>query len=131
MMEHHPIVEKIVNEGVSAVHVESLSKELKRQLLTEAGNILLHRNKYAEAAKAYALCENHDLLNDYGRWFLEQRKPGIAAYFLLYIEKEDLLEELAQECVASHDIDAAKAVYEKLGDQTMITFLNENFNASN
>ncbi|HIH23682.1 TPA: hypothetical protein HA251_01470 [Candidatus Woesearchaeota archaeon] len=130
MMEHHPIVEKIVNEGVGSVNLASISKDLRKALFTEAGNILMHKEHHAEAAKAYAAAENHDMLNEYGRWFLQQRKPGIAAYFLLHIEKEDVLENLAQECIAAHHLDAAKAVYQKLGDSIMIEFLDANFGTS-
>jgi len=80
-----------------------------------------------EAAQAFAIAGNHDLLNEYGRWFMQQKKPGIAAFFLLHIEKEDLLEDLAQECIATNHIEAAKAIYEKLGNTTMLEFLKENF----
>ncbi len=123
----HPIITKIVEQGVDSVNVTMISADLRKKLLTEAGNILMHKNKYKEAARAYFVGNNTELLQEQGKWFLEQKKPGIAAYFLLYIESEQVLKDLAQECIQTNNLEAAHAVYEKLGDKTMIEFLNQNF----
>ena len=124
----HPLVDKIVKEGVDSVNVSMLSKDLKKALLTEAGNVLMHEGRYAQAAKAFAVGENHDMLREEARWFMQQQRPAIAAWFLLYVEeKQEVLQELAQTCIAVGDFAAAKAIYEKLGDETMLLFLKENF----
>jgi hypothetical protein len=122
----HPIIDKIVKEGVQSVNVMMLSPDLRHKLMTEAGNTLMRQNRVSEAAHAFALAENKEALREYGRWFLKQQKVGLAAYFLLHVEDEEVLRELAQKCIASNDIDAAKAIYESLKDATMLSFIREN-----
>lgn len=123
----HPIIDKIVREGIHSVNVSMLSAELRFKLMTEAGNVLMHQDRYTEAAHAYALADNKDVLREQGRWFLKQNKFGLAAHFLLHVEREDKMQELAQQCIAADEIEAAKAIYESLGDETMLRFLRENF----
>jgi methylmalonyl-CoA mutase cobalamin-binding subunit len=123
----HPIITKIVEQGVQSVNVSMISADLRKKLLTEAGNILMHKGKHKEAAEAYYVGGNIELLQEQGKWFLEQRKPGVAAYFLLHIEKQEFLHDLAQQCVETHNLESARAVYEKLGDKVMVEFLEQNF----
>jgi len=123
----HPIIDKIVNEGVQAVNVSMLSSTLRGKLMSEAGSILMHQNRFAEAAHAFALAENKQELKEHGRWFLEQHKLGLAALFLLHVEDETFLQELAQKCLAVNEIEPAKQIYESLHDDIMLSFLRENF----
>ena len=124
----HPLVEKIVKDGVDAVNVSMVSPALRLKLMTDAANTLMHDGRYAEAAKAYHIGENHDMLREQARWFTEQKRPAIAAWFLLYVEdRPEKLDELAQECIRLGEFGAAKAIYEKLGNTTMLDFLKENF----
>lgn len=123
----HPIINKIVNEGVDSVQLSALPKEVRSKLFTEAGNTLLHKRKLEEAAKCFALAENRDALLEHGRWYMKQQLLGAAAMFLLHVEDEEKLEELAKACIASNDIAAAKAIYSKLGNEVMLHFINKNF----
>jgi hypothetical protein len=123
----HPLVEKIVNEGIQSVNVSMLSPQLRKTLLTEAGTVLMHKGRYEEAAHAFALGDNKEMLREQGHWFLEQNRYGLAAYFLLHVEREERLQELAKDCIAAGEINPAKAIYESLHDDTMLHFLRENF----
>jgi hypothetical protein len=123
----HPLVDKILKEGLQSVNVSMLSKELRLRLMTDAGNALMHANRYREAADAYALAENNELLREQGQWFLQQQKLALAAYFLRHVENGERLEELGQRCIGANEIEAAKAVYETMGNETMLNFLKENF----
>jgi len=125
----HPIVDKIVKGGVDSVNVSMLSHDLRLKLMTEAGSTLMHEGRYAEASRAFAIGENHDMLREQGRWFMEQKRPAIAAWFLLNVEERpEKLEELAEVCIGIGEYAAAKAIFEKLGNTTMLAFLKENFN---
>jgi hypothetical protein len=123
----HPLIQKIVEQGVSSVNVSMLSPDAKKKIMTEAGNTLMHLNRYQEAAQAYAVGENNDLLKEQGHWFLKQNRFAMAAFFLLHVEKEETLENLAQQCITAGELEAAKAVYRKLGNTIMLQFLEENF----
>jgi hypothetical protein len=123
----HPIIDKIVKDGVQSVNVSMLSPELRFKLMTEAGNVLMHMARYPEAAKAFATADNREQLREHGKWFLEQQKVGLAAYFLLHVEREEQLEELAQRCIAANEIAPAEAIYAHLNDKVMLSFLRENF----
>lgn len=122
----HPITEKIVNEGVQAVNVSMLSPDLRKRLMTEAGQTLMRQSRFKEAAHAFALGENKEELREQGRWFLKQQKIGLAAYFLIHVEDHEMLEQLAQRCIAANETDAAKEIYSALGDDTMLAFIREN-----
>jgi hypothetical protein len=123
----HPLVLKIVEHGLHSVKVDMLSPELRTRLLTEAGAVLLHENRPIEAAKAFALAENHDQLHEQGRWFLEQHKPEIAAHFLLHVAREGDLRRIAEECMNHGHHRTAQMLYEKLGDSPMAEFIKANF----
>jgi hypothetical protein len=123
----HPIIEKIIKDGPQSVNLSALSKDLRMKLMTDAGKTLMHQNRYKEAGQAFAIGENTEMLKEQGRWFLQQNNFGLAAYFLLHVERDEgKLEELAQQCITSNNYDAAKAIYEKLGNQAMLLFLQEN-----
>lgn len=122
----HPIIDKIVREGVQSVNVSMLSPDLRKRLMTEAGQTLMRQNRFKEAAHAFALGENKIELREHGRWFLKQQKIGLAAYFLIHVEDEATLQDLAQRCIAANETDAAKEIYSALGDDTMLHFIREN-----
>jgi hypothetical protein len=130
-MEHHPIIGKIVREGIFSVHVDSLPQELKKGLMRQAGTILVHKGRNEESAYAFYMAEDNESLNEYCRWFLEQHKPKIAAYFAQYIPKIDLLERVADECLAANQLQSAKLLYEKLHNTRMLAFIAENLEERN
>lgn len=123
----HPLVEKILQDGLSSINVSMLSPEAKKKLLTEAATTLMARNRFAEAAQALHIGNNQDQLRETGEWLLSQHRYAVAAQFLRFTGESDRLHRLAQDCISSGDISAAKAIYESLGDTTMIEFLNANF----
>lgn len=123
----HPIIDKIIREGVQSVNVSMLSSDLRHKLMTEAGHTLMRQGRFKEAAHAFGLAGNKEELKNQGKWFLQQHKVGLAAYFLIHVEDEEALRQLAEVCISAHEIDAAKEIYASLGDDTMLSFLRENF----
>ncbi len=130
-MEHHPIIEKIIKEGIFSVHTDALDEDVRKKLMQQVGTILLHKGRNDESAYAFYLAEDNESLNEYCRWFLEQHKPNIAAYFAQYIPKEELLEKVAAECLAANQLAPAKILYEKLHDRRMLLFIRENLEEHN
>jgi hypothetical protein len=122
----HPLIDKIVDEGVQSVNVSMLSPQLRLTLMSEAGSKLMHLGRYQEAGHAFSLANNKEALKEHGHWFLQQQRLAHAAYFLLHVEREEFLEDLAQKCIAANEIEAAKAIYNALGDQVMLHFIREN-----
>jgi hypothetical protein len=122
----HPIIDKILREGVQSVNVSMLSPELRLKLMTDAGNTLMHQNRYKEAAHAFALAGNKEQLREHGNWLLKQKRFAHAAYFLVHVQDEEQLRELAQICIAANELEAAKEIYSTLGDETMLLFMKEN-----
>ena len=123
----HPLIDKIVDEGVDSINVSMLSPELRNALLTEAGTKLIHMNRIQEAADAFAMAGNQEKLWDHGRWFMEQQRYGTAALFLRHVARHDILEDLAVKCLERNDTRGAKAIYEVLQNDQMIKFIEENF----
>lgn len=123
----HPLVQKILAEGLKDVNVSMLSPSLRNRLLSEAGNRLLNQNRIEESVEAFVIAGNHEALRSHGEWFLEQRKFPQAALFLRHIAPPDELELLAAKCLELGHAAGAKAIYESLGDAQMVRFIEENF----
>lgn len=123
----HPLIDKILNDGVRSVNVSMLSPELRKRLMTDAATALLSRNRIADAADALAIGGNLERLREIGEWYLLQRRYPAAALFLRHVEEPERLARLAQDCLAAGDVSAARAIYESLGDETMLEFLKQNF----
>ncbi|MBR9700644.1 hypothetical protein GOV11_02160 [Candidatus Woesearchaeota archaeon] len=123
----HPLIDKIINDGIDSVNVDMLSDQLRFDLMSEAGKKLLHMGRLRESADAFAIGGNQEQLMEQGRWFLDQRRYGPAALFLRHAAHPDMLMELAQKCLAAGHVEEAAAVYESLGDETMAQFIKSNF----
>lgn len=121
------IAQKILTEGLASVKVDMLPPEVKRKLMKEAGDKLLHAGKLDLAAGAYALGNCTEELRGAGQWFVEQFRLSDAAMFLVHVGKPDELEDLAHACVAAGEIEVAKRIYTLLGQTQMVQFLDENF----
>jgi len=125
----HPIVEKILRDGLGSVRLEMLSPEAREPLMRQAGRALLNSNRLAEAAEAFARGNVMDELRVQGEWLREQGRLADAALFLRHVDREDALRRLAEDCIGIGEIEAARAIYETLGDAAMLSFLQENFAA--
>lgn len=123
----HPLIDKIVDEGLSSIDVSMLSADLRNALLSEAGTRLMHGNRIGEAAEAFAMAGNHEQLKEQGEWFLQQRRYGVAALFLRHVAGEEMLDGLAVKCLENGEIGPARKIYESLGDSQMVAFLERNF----
>lgn len=123
----HPLIEKILRDGVSSVNVSMLSPELRERLLSDAGERLLHMGRLPEAAHTFELAGNTDQLRNTAAWLLEQRRFREAALFLKPIGRSEELEELADRCVKLGDFSLARELYEEVGNEPMVTFLAQNF----
>jgi hypothetical protein len=123
----HPLVDKILKDGVESVNVRMLSLDVRKKLLGEAAATLMRQGKFSQAAQALALAEHKEALKEHGKWLLSQNRYGDAAYFLIHSEKEEDLRQLASDCISANDIDAARTIYSSLQDEIMLAFLRENF----
>ncbi len=123
----HPLVTKILSEGLDKIDVSMLSAELRNRLLSEAGTRLLAINKVKESSDAYALAGNAELLREQGDWFKAQQKYAQAALFLRHVAEREELEELAAECLRRGHTSAAKEIFLKLNDSVMVSFIDANF----
>jgi hypothetical protein len=123
----HPLIQKILDEGVDAISVDMLSDNLKKTLLTEAGKRLLNHNRPEEAAKAFAKGNSVQELKEQGIEFMKQRKFGVAAHFLKHVLPHNEVEDLALQCLEQKDYTAAKSVYETLENKQMCEFIEKNF----
>jgi len=122
----HPITDKIIRDGPKATNLDALSQTVKFRLYSDAADTLMRQGNYVWAADAFLLAGNKQALRDHGKWLLAQRRFGLAALFLLHTEDESTLLHLAQECMRIGETSSALRIYEKLGDATMVSFLQEN-----
>jgi len=125
----HPIIEKILRDGLASVKLGMLSPEAREPLMRAAGRALVAENRLREASDAYALGNVTDELRGQGQWLRDQGRLAEAVLFLRHVEKEPIMRRLAEDCVAIGEIASAIAVYETLGDEQMLAFLRENFPA--
>lgn len=123
----HPLVEKIMRDGLASINVSMLSKPVRSELLLLASRSLMNANRVREAADALALGECKDELRGQGEWLRSQGRLGAAALFLRHVETPQALGKLAQDCLGIGEVESARAIYEILGDEQMLSFLKENF----
>lgn len=123
----HPIVQKILREGLDAVNTSMLSDSLRLTLLTEAADRLMHANRLEEAARAYETARNIEKLRETAEWLRQQHRLADAALFLEHIGSQEELAKLGEQCIAAGEIRAAKRLYAKADDSVMVEFLEKNF----
>ncbi|MEK6942631.1 MAG: hypothetical protein AABX00_01045 [Nanoarchaeota archaeon] len=123
----HPIVEKIMKEGINSVNISMLSEEAQKRILSDVGEKLFKQNKHQEAVDIMAKAGEISKLIALGDAFMKERKSDIATMCFIPTKDKDRLNDAAVLCIQAKNYALAAKAYEAADNAQMASFIKENF----
>lgn len=123
----HPIVEKILKEGVNSVNLSMLDESTRKSILSHVGRKLYKQNKIAEAAEILGKAGDFEMLKKLGDEFAEQNKGELAAICLIPTKDKERLNNAAIMCIQAKNYRLAADAYKAAGNMPMAEFMEKNF----
>lgn len=123
----HPIVEKILKEGIGSVNLSMLDDAARKRILSDAGEKLYKQNKFVEAIEILAKADNMDKLTNLGDAFLRESKTELAALCFIPTKDKQKLSSVAVSLIQAKNYKLAAKAYEAAGNIQMASFIMQNF----
>ncbi len=123
----HPIVEKILKEGMNSVNLSMLDEATRKNILSNVGEKLWKQNRIPEAVEIMAQAGELDKLRRLGDDFVSEAKPDLAALCYLPTKDKDRLSNAAVMCIKAKNYRLAAKAYEAAGNSNMAEFIQKNF----
>ena len=120
----HPIVEKIMKEGINSVNISMLSEEAQR-ILSDVGEKLFKQNKHQEAVDIMAKAGEISKLIALGNAFMKERKSDIATMCFIPTKDKDRLNDAAVLCIQAKNYALAAKAYEAADNAQMASFIKK------
>lgn len=123
----HPIVEKIMKEGIKSVNLSMLDENARKRILSDVGEKLYRENKFIEAVEILAKANDIERLAKWGDAFLAENKSELAALCFIPTKDKQRLNNVAVLCIQSKNYKMAAKAYEAADNEQMASFIKENF----
>ena len=123
----HPIVEKILKEGINSVNLSMLDEATRKSILSHVGEKLYKQNKIAEAAEILGKAGDFEKLKRLGDDFVEQSKGELAALCFIPTKDAERLNNAAIMCIQAKNYRLAAGCYRAAGNMPMAEFMEKNF----
>lgn len=123
----HPIVEKILKEGIKSVNLSMLDKSARKRILSDVGEKLYKQNKFVEAIEIMAKADDIDKLIKIGDMFLSISNAELATLSFIPTKDKQRLNNAALLCIKSRNYKLAAKAYEAADNKQMAAFINKNF----
>jgi|SRR3989338_6056781 len=123
----HPIVEKIMKDGINSVNISMLSEDAQKRILGDVGEKLFKQGKFQEAVDIMVKAGEFDKLIKLGDSFLKERKSDLAMICFLPTKDKDRLNDAAVLCIQAKNYALAAKAYEAADNSQMASFIKENF----
>ena len=123
----HPIVEKILKEGINSVNLSMLDESARKKILSDAGEKLYRQNKYMEAIEIMAKANDIEKLTKLGDLFLAESKVELATLCFIPTKDKQRLNGAAVLCIQSKNYMLAAKAYEAADNKQMASFIRQNF----
>ena len=123
----HPIVEKILKEGIHSVNLSMLDDSSRKRILNDVGDKLCKQNKFAEAIEIMAQSGDMEKLAKLGDSFLSEHKTELAALCFIPTKDKQRLNSVAVLCIQSKNYRLAAKAYEAADNRQMASFIMQNF----
>lgn len=123
----HPIVAKILKNGIGSVDLSMLDDNNEKRILNYVGEKLYRLNKIPEAAVILEKAGNFEKLKEFGDQLLMQNKAELAALFFIPTRDKERLEKAAELCIKAMNYKLAAKAYEAAGNKDLAEFLKKNF----
>jgi len=123
----HPIVEKILKEGINSVNLSMLDEGARKKILSDVGEKLYKQNKFVEAIEIMAKANDIEKLAKLGDMFLSQNKIELATLCFIPTKDKSRLNSAAVLCIQSKNYKLAARAYEAADNSQMASFIMQNF----
>ena len=123
----HPIIEKILKEGIKSVNLSMLDEKSRRNILTDVGEKLYKQGKLIEAIEILAKSGDNERLEKLGNIFMSENKVELATLCFMAVKDKEKLNNLAVMCIERKNYALAAEAYESADNQQMANFIRQNF----
>jgi hypothetical protein len=123
----HPIVEKIMKDGIGSVNLSMLDEEARKRILSDVGEKLYRQNKFTEAIEVMAKANDIEKLTRLGDSFLAENRVELAALCFIPTKDRQRLNSVAVLCIQSGKYGLAAKAYEAADNAQMSSFIRQNF----
>ncbi len=123
----HPIVEKILKEGINSVNLSMLDEDARKKILGDVAEKLYKQSKFLEAIEIMAKANDIEKLTKMGDLFLEENKTELAAFCFIPTKDKQRLNKVAVSCIQSKNYRLAAKAYEAADNMQMASFIMQNF----
>ena len=123
----HPIVEKILKEGINSVNLSMLDESLRKKILSDAGEKLYKQGKFIDAIEIITKTGDIEKLTKLGDIFLAESKAELAALCFIPTKDKQRLNDAAVLCIKSKNYKLAAKAYEAADNKQMAFFIEQIF----
>lgn len=123
----HPIVEKILKEGIKSVNLSMLDEKSRKKILTDVGEKLYRQGKLIEAIDILEKAGDFERLLKLGDLFLSESKFELATLCFIPTKDKERLNNAAVKCIELKNYRLAAKAYESADNLQMSDFIRKNF----
>ena len=123
----HPIIAKILKEGIQSVNLSMLDEKSRKNILTDVGEKLYRQGKLIEAIEILGKSGDNGRLEKLGEMFMSENKAELATLCFIATKDKDKLNNLAVMCIERKNYALAARAYEAADNQQMANFIRQNF----
>lgn len=123
----HPIVEKILKEGINSVNLSMLDENTRKKILSDVGEKLYKQNRFIEAIEIMAKADDMEKLIKIGDSFLAENKIELAALCFIPTKDKQRLNNVAISLIQAKNYKLAAKAYEAAENMQMASFILQNF----
>ena len=123
----HPIVEKILKDGVNSVKLSMLDEASRKRILSDVGEKLYKQSRFVEAIEIMTQAGNMESLIKRGDLFLTEGKAELAALCFIPTKDKQRLNNAAVLCIKSKNYELAAKAYQAAENSQMADFIQKNF----
>lgn len=123
----HPIVEKILKEGINSVNLSMLDDSSRKKILSDVADKLYKQNKFTDAIDVMAKSNDIEKLAKFGDLFLLENKIELATLCFIPTKDKQRLNNVAVLCIQLKNYRLAAQAYEAADNRQMASFIHQNF----
>ena len=123
----HPIVEKILKDGINSVNLSMLDESARKKILSDVGEKLYKQNKFVEAIEIMEKAKDVEKLTKLGDLFLSESKAELATLCFIPTKDKQRLNNAAVLCIQAKNYRLAAKAYEAADNRQMASFIQQNF----
>ena len=123
----HPIIEKILKEGINSVNLSMLDESARKKILSDVAEKLYKQSKFVEAIEIMAKIHDTEKLLKLGDLFLSESRVELATLCFIPTKDKQRLNNAAVLCIQSKKYKLAAKAYEAADNKQMSSFIEQNF----